>query len=259
MTTIENTSSNSRADVLELKVARTTPGSGNNYVTFQKGASNRIAGQIEGNGAGGVNYKSSGSDFAEWLPRLDREERIEAGDIVGVFEGRISRKTAGANQVMVISTAPIVLGNSPSESEEHLYEKVAFVGQAPVKVRGPIKAGDYIIASGLNDGTSVAVSPEEMTTSQRSLVVGQAWESSSDLGVKLVNTAVGLTLPVHQQLGREYVEYSSRMRGILEELEKAHLYIEQLHNRNESLEARLRRVEQALARPSQEVALSARN
>ena len=47
--------------------------------------------------------------------------------------------------------------------------------------------------------------------------------------------------------GREYVEYGSRMRGILEELEKAHIYIEQLHNRNESLEARLRQVEQALA------------
>ena len=188
-----------------------TPSDGSSLI-FRKG-SNLIAGQIDGNGAGGVNYKSSGSDFAEWLPRLDREERIEAGDIVGVFEGRISRKTAGANQVMVISKAPIVLGNSPPESEEHLYERVAFVGQAPVKVRGPVKAGDYIIASGLNDGTSVAVSPEEMTTRQRSLVVGQAWESSSNLGVKLVNTAVGLTLPGHQQLGREYVEYSSPDAG----------------------------------------------
>ena len=36
------------------------------------------------------------------------------------------------------------------------------------------------------------------------------------------------------------------MRGILEELEKTHIYIEQLHNRKESLETRLRRVEQAL-------------
>ena len=35
--------------------------------------------------------------------------------------------------------------------------------------------------------------------------------------------------------------------GTLEEPEKAHIYIEQLHNRNESLEARLRRVEQVLA------------
>ena len=46
--------------------------------------------------------------------------------------------------------------------------------------------------------------------------------------------------------GREYVEYGSRMRGILEELEKAHIYIEQLHNQNKTLEARLRRVEQSI-------------
>lgn len=43
------------------------------------------------------------------------------------------------------------------------------------------------------------------------------------------------------------MEYSSRLRGIVEELEKAHIYTEQLHNQNRSLEARLRRVEQALA------------
>ena len=148
---------------------------------------------------------------------------------------------------MVISTAPIVLGNSPPEFQEHLHEKVAFVGQAPTKVRGPVKAGEYIIASGLNDGTSVAVSPEEMAASQHFLALGQSWESSSDLGVKLVNTAVGLTLPGHQQLGREYVEYRSQMRDILEELEKAHIYIEQLHNQNKTLEAQLRDLQQVVA------------
>ena len=47
------------------------------------------------------------------------------------------------------------------------------------------------------------------------------------------------------------------MRGILEELEKAHIYIEQLHNRNKGLETRLSRVEQALAGRA-EKSLSAR-
>ena len=47
--------------------------------------------------------------------------------------------------------------------------------------------------------------------------------------------------------GRETVEYGSRMRGILEELEKAHIYIEQLHNQNKSLEAQLREVQQVVA------------
>ena len=47
--------------------------------------------------------------------------------------------------------------------------------------------------------------------------------------------------------GREFVEYGSRMRGMLEELEKAHIYIERLHNRNKSLEARLQDVERLVA------------
>ena len=195
ITIIENRNSGSNADVLELKLTnRPTPTGGNNYLSFRRG-DGLFAGQIDGNGIGGVSYKSTGSDFAEWLPRLDSQERIEAGDIVGVFEGRISRKTAGANQIMVISTAPIVLGNSPPESEEHLYEKVAFVGQAPVKVRGPVKAGDYIVPSRLNDGTGVAISAPEMKLSDFGRIVGRAWESSDREEVKLIKAVVGLAHP----------------------------------------------------------------
>ena len=47
--------------------------------------------------------------------------------------------------------------------------------------------------------------------------------------------------------GQEIVEYGSRMRGILEELEKAHIYIEQLHHRNKGLERELRDVQQVAA------------
>ncbi|HET9786391.1 MAG TPA: hypothetical protein VFP47_04620, partial [Pyrinomonadaceae bacterium] len=64
--------------------------------------------------------------------------------------------------------------------------------QVMVRVRGPVKAGDYIVASGLNDGTGIAVSPERITSEQFEQAVGQAWESSADLGVKSVRTAVGL-------------------------------------------------------------------
>ena len=47
--------------------------------------------------------------------------------------------------------------------------------------------------------------------------------------------------------GREYVEYGSRMRGILEELEKAHIYIDQLNGRTKSLEAKMRDLQQMVA------------
>ena len=45
----------------------------------------------------------------------------------------------------------------------------------------------------------------------------------------------------------EFFGWTDQQRGILEELEKAHIYIEQLHNQNKSLEAQLRDVQQTVA------------
>ena len=39
--------------------------------------------------------------------------------------------------------------------------------------------------------------------------------------------------------GLEIIEVGSHRKGMLEELEKAHIYIEQLNNQNRALEARL--------------------
>ncbi len=61
-----------------------------------------------------------------------------------------------------------------------------------MKVKGSVKAGDYIVASGKNDGLGIAVSPDNMTPEDFKMAVGQAWESSNEQGVKLINTAVGL-------------------------------------------------------------------
>ncbi len=228
---IENQNTGSNADVLALKVGRSDPDFANNFITFYGGstlqrAGSRVAvGAIDGNG-GGIRFQSGGADFAEWLPRLDLREEIEAGQIIGVVAGEVTRDITNSDRIMVVSTAPIVLGNMPPEAEENLYEMVAFVGQVPVKVRGPVKSGDYIVASGLNDGTGVAVSPEAMTASQHSLVVGQAWESSSDPGIKLVNTFVGSpSSPLSHRLTRD--------------LSQLKLENEELRQRLEALEALL--------------------
>lgn len=180
------------ADVLALKIGRTdNPTSFDDFITFLKGTGEAV-GAIEGNGFGGVSFGSGSSDYAEWLPRLNPIEQIQPGEIVGLFAGRITKNTQGATQVMAVSTGPIVLGNDPGEKARAEYEKVAFIGQIMVRVRGAVKAGDFIIASGLNDGTGVAVSPECITAEEFEQAVGQAWESSDDAGVKSVRTAVGL-------------------------------------------------------------------
>lgn len=46
--------------------------------------------------------------------------------------------------------------------------------------------------SGQNDGVGVAVAPEAISAEQFAQVVGQAWESSTESGVKSVRVAVGL-------------------------------------------------------------------
>ena len=53
-------------DVLALVTGAANPGGSVNYVTFFD-SSGAIA-AIEGNGAGGVAYVTSGADFAEYLP-----------------------------------------------------------------------------------------------------------------------------------------------------------------------------------------------
>jgi hypothetical protein len=140
----------------------------------------------------GVAYESGSADYAEWLERARPAERMEPGDIVGVAGGKVSKSTAGAHKLLVVSRAPIVLGNMPQPEEEKNYEKIAFLGQVPVKVAGPVRTGDYIIPSGLEDGTGIAVAPELMTADEFMKAVGRAWTASESPLVKYVTVAVGL-------------------------------------------------------------------
>ena len=187
------------ADGLLIMIGSSTnnpPREGNNFIAFKTGDTvfgpQIDAGVIQGNNSGGVSYVTSGADYAEYLPRINKAEKIQSGDIVSVVNGRIAKDTRGSARSMVVSSGAAVVGNYPGEKEVELYEKVAFIGQAPVRVKGPVNAGDFIIASGMNDGTGIAVSPDEITPEQFEKVVGQAWESSNKAEVKLIRTAVGL-------------------------------------------------------------------
>ena len=141
----------------------------------------------------GVSYASGAGDYAEYLMRENQNERMTYGDIVGVKGGKISKNTINAERFMVVSFRPIVLGNMPQPNEEVNYEKVAFMGQVPVKVFGKVNIGDYIIPSGNHDGIGKAVAPSKITSNQVKNIVGIAWtESDNMLGFNLVNVAVGL-------------------------------------------------------------------
>lgn len=68
---------------------------------------------------------------------------------------------------------------------------VAFLGQVPVRVRGAVRVGDHLVASGAGDGTAVALGAGELDPAAARLLVGRALEGSGGDG-GLVRATVGL-------------------------------------------------------------------
>jgi hypothetical protein len=204
---IENSDASGNADVLALKIGALEPTDDNNFVTFFSG--NTPIAAIEGVGPGVVSFRSfGGADFAECLPRLDPDEAMMEGDVVGIFAGRISRSTENAQHVSVVTRRPIVVGNAPQNETRHLYDQVSFLGQVPVRVRGAVQEGDYIIPSGLNDGVGLAMKPENIQLDHSRQIVGQAWASDPDEGVKMVTAVIGVPPAALQSIvGRQQAQH----------------------------------------------------
>lgn len=142
----------------------------------------------------GVTYESGEGDYAEWLPKYKIEEVMTFGDVVGVNGGKISKTYVLADHYMVVSAAPVLLGKMPNPDDAAAYEKVAFMGQVPVKVRGEVHIGDYILPSGDGDGLAIAVSKEKMRAKDYARVVGVAWDETDGKEnlYEMINTAIGI-------------------------------------------------------------------
>ncbi|MDG5492026.1 DUF4795 domain-containing protein [Psychroserpens sp. SPM9] len=141
----------------------------------------------------GIAFESGSADYAEWLKKYDENEPLFFGDVVGVRGGLISKSFASAENYMVVSQNPLISGAMPAKEDEHLFERIAFMGQVPVKVIGKVNKGDYVLPSGNADGLAMAVSPELMKIDDYKRIIGVAWDTSSgDSLFSYVNTAVGI-------------------------------------------------------------------
>lgn len=140
----------------------------------------------------GVTYSSGSGDYAEYLMKANSYEKFSFGDIVGVNGGLISKETRNSSKFMVVSMSPIVLGNTPKNQNYALYEKVAFMGQVPVKVTGRVNIGDYILPSGKENGTGIAKNSKDMSLEDYQNIVGIAWEKGNNEDINIVNVAVGI-------------------------------------------------------------------
>jgi hypothetical protein len=56
---------------------------------------------------GGVTYESGSGDYAEWLERIDPEEKTTVGEVVAVRGGRISKNTDAARTTLEALTLQI--------------------------------------------------------------------------------------------------------------------------------------------------------
>lgn len=140
----------------------------------------------------GVEYSSGNGDYAEWLQRIDKSELINAGDIVGITGGKITKDLKDAEQVMVVSSNPIILGNFPAEGKNNQGNNVAFMGQVPVKIIGPVVSGDFIVGQSSTPGYGVAKHLNQMSIEDYKLAVGRSWETDESEGPKMINTVVGV-------------------------------------------------------------------
>lgn len=164
----------------------------------------------------GVTYKSGGADYGEWLPRME-EMPLRTGQVVGVYPDGVSLNTNGARLFRVVTNQSAVLGNAPLPGEKDQYEKIAFLGQVPVWVTGPVESGDFIIPSGRNDGVGQAVHPDSMNWGDFRQIVGVAWQDVPDEPLHLVNVAVGLTTD----------EFSDRVAQLNSKLDQIIAYLQQ--------------------------------
>ncbi|MBL4663300.1 MAG: hypothetical protein JKY22_07050 [Flavobacteriaceae bacterium] len=243
----ENTGG-ANADGIAIRISNSELSSNNNFVTFF-GQGSYMAGRIESFDASadmanlpsdisntnqlsqsqGIVYGSKGADYAEWLEKEDPSENFMIGEVVGIKGGKISRNTQNADHVLTISLAPIVLGNMPDENRKDAFEKVGFMGQVPALVKGTVAKGDYIVASGDNDGFAKAIAPNDITLEDLKWVIGKAWTSSEGNGKSLINVSVGLR-------SNEWVR-------ILKQQETRIQLMEAKLKSLESLEEKLRRIE----------------
>ncbi|MCF6307836.1 MAG: hypothetical protein L3J09_07755 [Flavobacteriaceae bacterium] len=178
----------------------------------------------------GVIYGSKGADYAEWLEKENPEEKYMFGEVVGVKGGKISRNTSNADQVMSISLAPIVLGNMPDEDRKDDFEKVGFMGQVPVLTLGDVEVGDYIVATGYNDGYAKALSKEEILLKDLKNIIGIAWTGSNGDKVSLINVSVGLKT-------NEWITIFEQQETKINDLETKINKLESLTERLEKLES----------------------
>ena len=113
----------------------------------------RVSGDVTVRGSifGRVVTPPEAADYAEWFPwrpsDLASSKQLGPGTVVQLTNGsELSLDTSGAGACMVVSTTPSIAAGVPADAARRGEGAlVAFVGQVPVRCRGPVRLGDHLL------------------------------------------------------------------------------------------------------------------
>lgn len=220
---IHNSSNDSTADGLNVKLGMVNPDNTNTFIKFDDKNDNtrgRIRGsnaggthflQTDGSGeptadvgsAGDVVYASGNADFGEWVSVGEisewglNDEQVKnlqdkfsfglpEGYVVYVRNKAFYREAPGTP--MVVTHSAVIAGNEKDENS--IGEILSFIGQVPVIVEGKVSSGDFLIPTGSYFCT--AKSPDQISFQEYLSVIGTAWEDKADDKEGRVLCAIGI-------------------------------------------------------------------
>ena len=129
------------------------------------------------------------AQYADLAERYEADEPMEYGDVVKIGgDKEITKTTENQDPDVfgVVSQNPAYKMNADAGSDEtHPY--VALTGRVPVKLTGPVKKGQYVVASS-EPGVAIAIDgrPEKVYS-----ILGRSLQESNDNDIKYVEITVG--------------------------------------------------------------------
>lgn len=129
--------------------------------------------------AGVFNGVATSARYADLAEKYLADDEYEIGTVLVIGgSAEVTKSSLGQRAIGVVSSHPAYIMNSHLENGT----LVALKGRVPVKITGPIKKGDKLIAS--NDGLATKA------IMNMSDVFAIALESSDDHGVKLIESVI---------------------------------------------------------------------
>lgn len=135
------------------------------------------------------------AEYADLAERYRSDCELEPGDVVklgGDREITLSNKHMDTEVFGVVSSRPgFVLNEVKGEDDEFIGPPIGLEGRVPCKVAGPVKKGQYLVASS-KPGCAEAINTTDLDEAWKLLcIVGRSLEDKDSHNTSLVEVVLG--------------------------------------------------------------------